>query len=185
MNLYNMKIQHGFTIIELMTSLAILVVMAVVAVPAFVGFAERNQTATSANLFLNALTVARSEAIKRNGRVTICGKPPAQADCNTTGNWEDGWTVFIDANNNGNINAGEEIILVRNGFPNGYTLREPSATYGDVITYRSTGETVQGIGAAQATFRLCRPDNDTALSRTININATGRAVVTESTAACP
>ncbi len=183
-----MNSQRGFTIIELMVTLAVFAVMATVAVPAFVGFVERNRTVSIGNSFLNALTVARSEAIKRNARVAVCGKPAAQAACNATGNWEDGWTVFVDTDRDNTLDVGEQIILVRNGIPGGFTLREPSATYGDVITYQSTGETVQGLAAgigSQAIFRLCRPDNDTNLSRSINIRATGRAVITETTAACP
>ncbi len=178
----------GFTIIELMIGIALMAVMLTLAVPAFTGFVERNTTVASANSFLNALLIARSEAVKRNQRVAVCGKPIAQASCNTTGNWEDGWSIFVDADADSVLDAGEEVILVDSGVTNGFTLREPSATYGDVITFLPTGETVQGLTAglgSQASFRLCTPDADTVQSRTINITATGRSVITQGVAACP
>ncbi len=184
----NTNIQRGFTIIELMIGIALLAVMATVAIPAFVGLVQNNQTITTANSFLDALSIARSEAVKRNQRVAVCGKSATQAACNATGNWEDGWTVFVDTDNGNDLDAGEIVILVEDGLPDGFTLREPSATYGDVITFQPTGETVQGLTAglgSQAVFRLCRPDTDIAQSRAINLRATGRSVVTTGVAACP
>ncbi len=178
-----MYTQRGFTIIELMIGISLIAIMMTLAIPAFNGFTDRNRTVASANSFLNALSIARSEAVKRNRNVKVCGKPVAQAACNATGNWEQGWSVFVDADNDNVVDAGEEI-LVDNGLANGFTLREPSADYGDVITFRPTGETVEGA-AAQATFRLCRPDGDTTQSRTINLTPTGRSNVTATTAACP
>lgn len=80
----------GVTLIELLVALSILAVVMTVGVPSFVTLAHNSQTSTlSADLIL-ALTLARSEAIKRGTTVTVC----ASADGSTCAeDWSLGWIV--------------------------------------------------------------------------------------------
>jgi len=74
----------GFTLIELMVTLAVVAALMAVGTPSFRSFTN-NQAIRSASFDLNsALTLARSEAVKRNGQVTIARR---------NGNWSLGWTV--------------------------------------------------------------------------------------------
>jgi type IV fimbrial biogenesis protein FimT len=66
------------------------------------------KSATSA--IHNSLMLARSEAIECNGRVVIC-KSITGSMCFTVGGCEQGWIVFVDANNNAKVDGGEEILL--------------------------------------------------------------------------
>lgn len=78
----------GFTIIELMITIAILAVIAGFAIPSFQTIIENNQTATQANNLLSAVQLARSEAVKRGVDVSL------SADTNDFNN---GWCVHTGA----------------------------------------------------------------------------------------
>ncbi|MCX7111620.1 MAG: GspH/FimT family pseudopilin [Proteobacteria bacterium] len=75
----------GFTLIEMMVTLSILAILTVISVPKFQIFFG-NQGIKSATFDLLAdLTLARSEAIKRNANVDV------KAD--SCGGWQGGWKV--------------------------------------------------------------------------------------------
>jgi type IV fimbrial biogenesis protein FimT len=91
-----MKIaQHGFTLIELMTALAVLGVLVAIATPSFKQFAANSRTVASANSLANALAVARSEALRQSMPVSICASQDGQA-CQDSPDWSGGWLVFTD-----------------------------------------------------------------------------------------
>lgn len=69
---------RGFTLVELMITVAIAAILLVIAVPSFNHIINANRLTTTANILVNALNTARMEAIKRNASVQFCG--------NTTGN---------------------------------------------------------------------------------------------------
>jgi type IV fimbrial biogenesis protein FimT len=74
----------GFTLIEMMVVLAITVILSSIAAPSFKSLvAGQRARATSTELYA-ALTLARSEAIKRNTQVTLL---PAGAA------WQSGWSI--------------------------------------------------------------------------------------------
>ena len=91
-----MKKNSGFTLLELLITLAIVAILLTVGVPSLRSMMQGNQLVASTNELLSALHVARSEAIKSNSRVTICESSNGTS-CTTTGDWKDGWIVFIDA----------------------------------------------------------------------------------------
>lgn len=62
----------GFTLIELMITIAVLAITLAVAVPNFQNVINRNRLVASANEAVGALQVARMEAIRRNARVELC-----------------------------------------------------------------------------------------------------------------
>jgi type IV fimbrial biogenesis protein FimT len=94
----------GFTLVELMAVVGISAILLAIAVPSFRELTEKLRITTSANDFLFAIKLVRSEAIKRGTRVDLV---PVQAD----GDWSKGWTVFVDGNDNQVPDAGEEIIF--------------------------------------------------------------------------
>lgn len=63
---------EGFTIVELMLTLAVAAVILSLGVPSFQGLVERNQLTSGINQFVSSLTLTRSEAVKRNQRVSLC-----------------------------------------------------------------------------------------------------------------
>ena len=80
-----MRNQTGFTLIELVVTLVIASVLAGVAMPVMSTMLVSNRIRTSGTDLMSALLLARSEAIKRNGQVSV---QPA-----LTGDWSKGWIV--------------------------------------------------------------------------------------------
>ena len=64
--------QRGFTLVELMVTMAIAVVLMMFAVPSFKSITLSNKLTTSANDMVSALNIARMEAIKRNSSTQFC-----------------------------------------------------------------------------------------------------------------
>ncbi|HSW53103.1 MAG TPA: GspH/FimT family pseudopilin, partial [Sulfuricaulis sp.] len=57
------------------------------------------------NQLMGDLNLARSEAIKRNAVIALC-KSDDGASCSRHAAWNDGWIVFVDDNNNHEVDSG-------------------------------------------------------------------------------
>jgi len=165
-----MRSQSGFTLIELLVAISIGVIFMTLAVPSFQGFIARNRVESAANLLMASFAYARSEAIKRGVRVTLC-KSSNASTCGGTG-WEDGWIIFLDSNGNGTrqttgVTPSEDLLRVNQAQPNSVTIR-PNNNFTNFVSYLSRGSS-NNVG----TFAVCN-NNELAESRAIVINVTGR-----------
>ncbi len=89
--------QNGFTLMELLITIAVATILAVLALPDFSRFLIRGHILTQANSLVADLSFARSEAIRRQEPVTLCVSTNA-ATC-VTGNWQSGWITYLNVNN--------------------------------------------------------------------------------------
>jgi type IV fimbrial biogenesis protein FimT len=87
---------RGFTLLELMMGLAIGAVLIGIAVPSFTAIIRQNRLANQTNEFMVTLALARSEAVKRGGRISICSSNAAQTACSNAPEWGNGWLLFSD-----------------------------------------------------------------------------------------
>lgn len=148
------------------------------AAPSFRTFVLNNRIVTQANSLVTALNVARSEAINRGVRITVC-KSSDGSTCTTSGNWEAGWMVFTDVANVGTYNsASEERLLVGQGLEGSNTLRA-SNDFTNLVSYLPTG-----FSNDDGSFRLC-DERGASDMRLINISVTGRIQLDKGGATCP
>lgn len=96
----------GFTMVELLTTLVVLAILLAIAAPSMATFINNSRLRSSQGELVAALMLARSEATKRGTDVTV----DAAVRGVTGAEFSGGWRVFLDANRNGQWDAGEEII---------------------------------------------------------------------------
>jgi type IV fimbrial biogenesis protein FimT len=105
----------GFSLVELMITLAIAAIVLAAGVPAFGDLIQDNRLATQINELVTDLNLARSEAIKQAADVTVCKRNSAGTACNNPGNWQNGWIVFLDLNGNGDLDSNGDFTLCETG----------------------------------------------------------------------
>lgn len=88
------KQQEGFTLIELMVTVAVLAIVVAMAAPSFNNQINNNRSVALAEEIITAINFARSEAVHRGRRVSICASDDG-ASC--SGGWTDGWIVVADS----------------------------------------------------------------------------------------
>jgi type IV fimbrial biogenesis protein FimT len=87
------RLTRGFTLIELMITVAIAAIVIAIGIPSFKEFIDNTRSNTLSEEFSTAMNYARTEAIKRARRVSIC----ASTDSNSCGSdWTKGFIVFVD-----------------------------------------------------------------------------------------
>ena len=104
-----MKKQHGFTLLELIWTMAIAGIVASFAAPMFGDLVKNNRMATQANTVIGSLRYARSEAITRGVMTQL--EPVVAGN-----NWSEGWVVRIDGDNDGVIDSDDDDDVVIRSF---------------------------------------------------------------------
>ncbi|MGB5443315.1 MAG: GspH/FimT family pseudopilin [Gammaproteobacteria bacterium] len=106
-----MKIQKGFTLLELLVTLTVVIVLAAYAVPALRNFIQNNKAVTETNLLVTAVNYARSEAVKRRMPVVVCALDSGDACSSSNIAWDsNGWMAFADKDDDGAYDAGEVLL---------------------------------------------------------------------------
>jgi type IV fimbrial biogenesis protein FimT len=168
----------GFTLIELMVTVSIAAIVLTLGVPGYTQMIQNNRMSAQANEFVAFLNLARSEAVKRGVRVTLC-KSADRATCSNSGAWDQGWIVIVDGNNNATADEGAPLAV--------HASLETSSLSGNslvssYVSFIGAGVTQLTGGAFQAgTFTLCAGVSGIE-GRSIAVSRTGR--ITVSRVAC-
>ncbi|WP_330924175.1 GspH/FimT family pseudopilin [Candidatus Sororendozoicomonas aggregata] len=164
-------IHKGFTLPELVTTLAVAAILVSLAAPSMKSLlADRRIAAVTQQLY-GSILLARSEAVTRGMNVSIC-RASGIADCASEGdNWASGWLIFVDGDSNGLLDAGDELLRVYQSQPDILTI----------IWNRGQSLRINSRGQARdfGTFTLCESLPEGVAARTISISLTGRARVSD------
>jgi len=102
---------RGFTLLELMITVALMAIILGLAVPSFRDLIQNNRATTQANDLISFLQLARSEALKIGQPVTICPADVSEETLSCGSDWSAGWMVYRDSSAIGSGSSGvaEEI----------------------------------------------------------------------------
>jgi type IV fimbrial biogenesis protein FimT len=84
---------HGFSMIELMVTLAVMVILLIVAVPMISSTLEKSNVTSASNALLADISYARSEAVNRGTDVSMCATTDG-ATCDSSSAFDTGWLIY-------------------------------------------------------------------------------------------
>ncbi len=162
-----MRRERGFTLGEILATLAVAAVAMAVAVPGISNGLGDQRRATVINELVATLQLARSTAATRNQQVTVC--PSTDGLSCAAGDWNQGWIAFVDPAATGQP-AGE-ILTAAAGTP---ALSIRSAEFDRFLAYTPDGQAgsrnrAQAIGE----FIIC-DDRGAVAARVLRIGPGGR-----------
>lgn len=166
----------GFTLIELMVTIAIAAILLMVAAPSFVTMQRNSELTAAANTLVAGINAARGEAMKRGLNAVVV--PTDAAD------WRNGWTVFVDTGTarNGTLDASDIVVQQQPALASYFSItasgtanESPPYMMFDPSGYAKTKNT----GFGPLTLSIARNDlTGTALAeqtRRVIVARTGRA----------
>ncbi|MDO6487951.1 GspH/FimT family pseudopilin [Colwellia sp. 6_MG-2023] len=158
--------KKGFTLIELMISIAIVAILSTVALPSMGDFLVKMRVDNEINEVQRLLLTARNMAINTGKNTTIC--PLTSGAC--TNNWGSEISIFTNDDNslatNNNFAAPDELIKVKNEIKAGDKLQYTENS----IIYTPDGRLL----TSSTNFKYC-PKDKADLSRGISVSLSGRS----------
>jgi len=153
----------GFTLIELMVTVAIVAILAAVAVPAMTGLINHVRISGLTGELVSAVQLARSEAVRRNARVTLCPSDDG-ATCANSEAWA-GWIIEARDNTSG----ADQIVLAETAPAN----TEVSGPAGGIVFRPS------GLLVTQSRLTVCVPTTNPAANQRVVTIALSGSPITE------
>lgn len=168
---------RGFTLIELMVTLAVLAILTTIAAPSFVSFLRNSELTSLTNKLVAAINTARSEAMKTGRNAYVI--PASDAS------WSKGWRVFVDLNGNGSFDEGTDLTVLTERAPPSYIQISGTNDAGASAPYLSFGATgyarvISGSSSTSSSAVMTLKRNDAsqaaadAETRRIIVAITGR-----------
>lgn len=165
--------QKGFTLIELMITLMILIIALTIGVPNLVTWIKNNRIDAATRNLTSAFQLARSEAVSRQTVITV----------NNNGNWGDGLSIYTDTNPTGNtaFNVGEDSLIKDLDYSMaGITTN--SNDNGNFISFMSSG--LLNEGGNQRVIAIC-DDRGADEGTLITLSIVGRATISTTDTCTP
>lgn len=190
------QFQFGQSLIETLFVLMVIALMCGIAAFSMRSMQTNIQVQTAAQDMLNDVLTARTEAMRREKRVTLCvanlvpgpslvsfeenaGDLPRQCAALTlSGNalptWQQGWMMFVDDNSNAIWDEGEALLQRHSSLPLA-VLASGNATVNRYISFGANGRSLALNGGFQAgTLTFCERQKSSNEGWLLIINAIGR-----------
>ncbi|HEC17805.1 MAG TPA: prepilin-type N-terminal cleavage/methylation domain-containing protein [Gammaproteobacteria bacterium] len=152
-----MNKQNGFSLIELIVTLAIAAIVLSIGIPSFQAYIQNNRQTIAINELVTALQLARNNAITQRVPVTLCKSADTAAatpTCSTgggSGDWSQGWILFTNPNNDTTLDPGETLLRVH-GPLQGEASFIGTGPVVNQVTFTPQGRISNGFGG---TINLC------------------------------
>ncbi len=140
---------NGFTLVELVITIAIAAIIACMAAPSFLSFSRNSNLKTANTALYNVLAQARNEAITQGQAVGVCPSANGETCLPSNTDWPKGWISWRDTNQNQSPDTSESIITVARGVNSPVTLT-PTASIGAVLEFNP-----QGVISSAGSFTFC------------------------------
>jgi type IV fimbrial biogenesis protein FimT len=127
---------------------------------------------------VRALNLARSEAIKRNVRVTVCTSSQANATppaCDPTAGWHQGWLIFVDEGTVGDVDGSDQVITARAHPASGATVS--TTNFSTYVSFLPSGLSQGPSNFPNGSFRICLAGDE----HDVVLNIAGRIRTSHST----
>jgi type IV fimbrial biogenesis protein FimT len=158
------RLQLGVTLPELLVSLSVIATLTTGAYSQMHALIQENRMVAEVNLFVAALQLARSEAVKHGRRVVLCPSMD-KVSCGNSSAWSYGWMLF--ASENREREADEALLQTGNPLAAGVILH--ASNYRKRIMYQPDGSS----GGSNSSFTFC-DTRRTAKPRVICLSNSGR-----------
>lgn len=160
----SLRRSKGFTLVELMVTIAVVAILGTIAYPSFQSTIRSNRVAASQNELLGVLNLARSDAVRNNRGGGVCG---SSSGTSCDGGWATGIMAFADSNGDGAF-QNTETVLRYFAVTNGLTVSGPDA----LIAFDARGR--RRAGADQVVTIQPAQCGSGTLRRAITVNASGQ-----------
>lgn len=173
---YRLPACRGYTLLELVVTLAVLAILATLTVPGFQDTIRRNARDSSMQDLSTALDFARAQAVTEGTMVSLC-RSTDLGNCAGGGgsDWSAGWIVFTDRGTAGTVDGDDRVLQAQETKRHDWEIELVESgggnVTGDFLRFTSDGSLADNDDTY---FRFCEIDGLLANARALLILRTGR-----------
>ncbi|GGP40151.1 GspH/FimT family pseudopilin [Shewanella saliphila] len=171
------KLQSGFTLVEVMVTVAVAAILLAVAAPSFNSLYEGIRARSAISTIESSFVFARSQAVSYGSRVSVC--PMTSTSCGS--DWSQGFSVFIDNGVVGTMDTtngiADTVLRKVDAFNSNDTIKSDLTRY----SFNPDGMVTNGNSGV---FRYCPGAADSSSSEAISMNSSGRISKVTTTVTC-
>jgi len=161
-------LEKGFTLVELVVTIAVAAIALAIAVPSFSGLIESSKERAARDLLVSSINAAKEQAQSQRVNVYICASDDGSTCSN---NWASDWLVYEDNDSSSTLNADDIIISSLSS----KILKIQSDT--EQVSFSPTGHTTTN------TFQICS-NTDNSIVYQIELSRMGRVSYTTVSGDC-
>jgi type IV fimbrial biogenesis protein FimT len=175
-------VQRGFTLIELMVTIAFLAIVMSLAVPSFQQTIASSRLTSTATDVYSSLLQARADAISQGERMTVCKSSDGSTCATGTTTWSIGWITFVDSSRtlSATVDTGETVSYVVQATDPSITI-SGNANVANYVSFSADGKSKTIAGGFQTgVIRICSSSpalTDDTRARDLTLNIAGKITI--------